>query len=68
MNHREGWNAVPKWSAQWRRGLIGPDRYASNLNGHTDVALFDTLAEAERDAARRNYAAGSYPLPRLLGL
>lgn len=68
MGHQEGWGAAPYWTVKYRAGFLGGQWYAVNLNGHTDVARFDDRAKAELDAARRNYEAGSYPLPSQFGL
>jgi hypothetical protein len=68
-DHAKGWGYCGKWEAQSRPPLLS-DKWihAVVLNNHTEVAHFDTLAEAQLDAAKRNYAMGSYHLPPLLGL
>ena len=59
--------SAPRWMAEFRPCFLGGSSYAVNLNGHTDVALCDSLASAELDAARRNYQAGSYTFPQQFG-
>jgi hypothetical protein len=39
-------------------------RWAVTVGNHTDVATFDTLQQAQRDAARRNYETDSYRIYR----
>ena len=43
-------------------------RWQVCMNNAVIEATFDTLKEAQRDAARRNYAEGCYQRPQQIGL
>lgn len=65
--HTRGWGNPGRYEARSRPPLLG-DRWvhAVVLNNCDEVAHFDTRDEAELEAAKRNYAQGSYSPPRSL--